>query len=358
MRRTAALIIGGGPAGAAAAIALARLGERPLLIERSREAHDLVCGGFLGWDALASLDRLGIKATALGARPIMRLRLFAGSRSHELGLPHPAAGLSRRALDAALIDRAAANGAVIERGVAVRSIEGLSARLSDGGMIDGDALFLATGKHDVRGAAREAGGGAVGLRRALVATPALAAALDGVIELHCLDRGYAGLLMQEDGSANLCVSVARDRAGDPEALLAELAREAPMLGERIASASALGPVSAIAGVPYGWRADAGQAGLFRLGDQGAVIGSVVGDGIAIALASAAMATAAWRQGGAGAAPDFQRRFARAAARPIRVAEMVRQTAERPRLAGPLATIVAAIPGAAGLLARATRIGTR
>ncbi|HZF94101.1 MAG TPA: FAD-dependent monooxygenase, partial [Allosphingosinicella sp.] len=52
MPRTRALIVGGGPAGAAAAIALARAGAAPELIERSAGPRDVVCGGFLGWDAL------------------------------------------------------------------------------------------------------------------------------------------------------------------------------------------------------------------------------------------------------------------------------------------------------------------
>ena len=55
MRRTAALIVGGGPAGASAAIALARGGAKPVVIERSPGERDLVCGGFLGWDAIAAL---------------------------------------------------------------------------------------------------------------------------------------------------------------------------------------------------------------------------------------------------------------------------------------------------------------
>ncbi|HEX8513535.1 MAG TPA: FAD-dependent monooxygenase, partial [Allosphingosinicella sp.] len=76
MRRTAALIVGGGPAGSAAAIALARAGVEAELVERTEGPHDTVCGGFLGWDSLAALDRLGLDPAALGARPIRRLRLI------------------------------------------------------------------------------------------------------------------------------------------------------------------------------------------------------------------------------------------------------------------------------------------
>jgi hypothetical protein len=105
MRRTAALILGGGPAGSAAAIALARAGIEAELIERSEGPHDTVCGGFMGWDALAALERLGVDPAALGARPIRRLRLISAKRSIEVALPRLAAGLSRRTLDEAMLGR-------------------------------------------------------------------------------------------------------------------------------------------------------------------------------------------------------------------------------------------------------------
>jgi 2-polyprenyl-6-methoxyphenol hydroxylase-like FAD-dependent oxidoreductase len=59
MRRTAALIIGGGPAGCAAALTLMRGGVRAELIERTAGEHDVVCGGFIGWDALRSSSSSG-----------------------------------------------------------------------------------------------------------------------------------------------------------------------------------------------------------------------------------------------------------------------------------------------------------
>ncbi|WP_156680614.1 NAD(P)/FAD-dependent oxidoreductase [Sphingomonas profundi] len=353
------IVVGGGPAGAAAALLLARAGTPPLLVERSREARDVVCGGFLGWDALAALDRIGVEAAALGARPIGRLRLIAGRRSAESRLPGRAAGLSRYALDAALLRAAAAAGARIERGLAVRAAEGLRLRLADGAELTADALFLATGKHDLRGLARprEAGGDdpAVGLRARLRPGRALAAALAGTIELHLLDRGYAGLLVQEDGSINLCLSVKRSRLGaGPEALLASLAADAPALAARIAGAEDAPAWAAIAAVPYGWRTGETMPGLFRLGDQAAVIASLAGDGVAIALASGRLAAAHHARAGAGGAPAYQRAFAAHAARPLRLASGLRTIAEGPARA--LLPPLAGVPGLAGLLARLTRIG--
>ena len=362
MRRTRALIVGGGPAGAAAAIALARAGAAPELIERSAGPRDVVCGGFLGWDAIAALGRLGLDPAALGARPISRLRLIARERVVEASLPARAAGLSRRALDEALLTAAAAAGTSVVRGRSVRTAEGRRLRLDDGEEMEAEALFLATGKHELRGLARPIEGRreapAAGLRCALPATPALEAALADCIELHLFDGGYAGILLQEDGKANLCLSVSRQRlaaAGSPAALFDEIAREAPRLAERAGG----GPGAAweaVAGVPYGWRATETEAGLFRIGDQSAVIASLAGDGIAIALSSGLAASEAYLAGGPGAAPAYQRAFARRSRRPVAVAERLRAAAERggPRLA--LMRLLGGLPMLLPIAARLTRIG--
>ena len=356
MRRTAALIVGGGPAGAAAAIGLARRGDTVELLERSRGPRDLVCGGFLGWDALSLLRQCGLNAAALGAHPITRLRVVTNAGAAEADLPHLAAGLSRRTLDEALLARAAEQGAVVRRGVSVRSVDPdeRAVRLSDGQEIVADRLYLATGKHELRGAARPIADRplAAGLRAAMMPRPADRDRLAGFIELHPLPDGYAGLLLQEDGSANLCLSVAQERmAGGSAKLLAVLAREAPALGRWIEQAE--DGWAAIAGVPYGWRARGTEPGLFRLGDQGAVIASLAGDGVAIALASGLGVAR-----GGPSAPAFQRRFARRAARPLAVAGAIKSLAEAPAASGVAARLLRFVPGAASVAARLTRIGAR
>ncbi|MCW1431015.1 NAD(P)/FAD-dependent oxidoreductase [Novosphingobium sp. JCM 18896] len=354
------LIVGGGPAGAAAAITLARADVLPHLIERTSGEHDVVCGGFLGWDALALLGRLGIDTTALGARPITRLRLIAGKRRIEAPLPHAAAGLSRRSLDAALLAAAERAGAEVTRGVTVRSADPQRrrVRLHDDSEIACDALLLATGKHELRGVARPLADRrdslAVGLRAALPPSPARQAALADTIELHLFDQGYAGLLLQEDGTANLCLSVSQQRltaAAGPAALLAELANELPTLAERLGP-DLPAPISAIAGVPYGWSAGTTTAGLFRLGDQGAVIASLAGDGIAMALAGGIGAAEALLAEGPDAAEAWQAGFARRTARQRRLAEMLRHGAER-RLGR--AALMALLRLAPGLITPATHL---
>jgi flavin-dependent dehydrogenase len=355
VRRTAALIVGGGPAGSAAAIGLARQGLRPLLIERDAEPKDALCGGFLSWATLARLRTLGVEAEALGGHRITRLALFAGRRAAEASLPSPAAGLSRRTLDVALLARAGEAGAIVERGVMARGWEDGRIRL-DGEDIAAEAVLLATGKHELRGLARPKGG-TIGLRFRLAPSAALDRLLAGRIELHLFRYGYAGLLLQEDGSANLCLAARGSRLdeadGKPDRLLAAIAEEIPALGERLGAASAIGPCQAIANIPYGWRTSETEPGLFRLGDQAGVIPSLAGEGIDIALASGLAAADAIANGRA--SDVYQAAMDRRMARPIGIAGAVWRTAEHPAGARGLIAATRLAPGLAALVARLTRV---
>lgn len=339
---------------------LARAGSPHLLIERTRETGDALCGGFLSWRTLAALDRLGVAADGLNTVSISRVRLFVGDRMVEAALPAPAKGVSRHRLDTVLLRRAIDDGAAVERGVAVRAIDD-EVRLDDGSSIAADALFLASGKHDIRGVARPAAARGndptLGLRVRLGPARGLTRLVGEAIELHAFDRGYAGLDLQEDGAGNLCMAVHRSRlheAGDPEKLLAELGRDHPRLGERLAYRDG-GAIDAIANVPYGWRATDGVAGLFRLGDQAGVIPSLAGEGMGIAIASGVSAATALIADGNGA--GWQREFARRTARPIAAAGVIRMLAENPATAPFLIAATRAFPALIGLSARATRIAS-
>ena len=349
-----ALIVGAGPAGCAAALALAARGVRPRVIERDRQVRDAICGGFMSWRTLAALDRLGV---VVAGHPIGRVVVFAGKHRAEAPLPARAIGLSRRALDAAMRAAVTARGLAIDIGVEARGFEARHVRLSDGSAHDG-AVFLATGKHDLRGLPRPraAADPTLGLRLRLAPHPGLTRLIGDAIELHLTDRAYVGLMLQEDGSANLCLAVRKSRlaevGGRPEALLAALGEGTP-LGERLGYA-AMGEIDAIASVPYGWRTATTLPGLYRLGDQAAVIPSLAGEGIGIAVASGIAAAQGFADGQS--APDWQAGFARRTRRPVAAARLLWLGAERPWVARGAVPLLAAIPALAGLGARLTRIG--
>jgi len=351
-----ALILGGGPAGASAAIVFAQARAPHLLVERAATPGDALCGGFLSWRTLATLEQLGVVGETLNRDVVSEVRLFAGDQSARAALPQPGRGVSRRQLDTLLMRRARTLGAAIETGTAREYAED-AVRFADGSEIPSGSLFLATGKHDLRGLARpaEARGTdpALGLRVRL--EPAARRLVGPAIELHLFDRGYAGLVAQEDGTVNLCLAVHRSRlaeAGNPERLLLALAAESPRLGERLSYRTA-GAIDAVANVPYGWRATRGVPGLFRMGDQAGVIPSLAGEGIGIAVASGLRAARAYLDGGDAAAVDYQRALAASLRRPLAIAGLIRSAAERPRLSGLALSLLR--PTLLDLLARLTRI---
>ena len=349
MRHQDPLIVGGGPAGSSAAIILARGGARPLVLDRQHEIGDALCGGFMSWHTLKNLARLGVEP---GGHPIDRLRVFAESRSAEARLPAGAVGLSRHRLDTMLRAQALSAGAGLEIVTVKHADE-----------IDADSLFLATGKHDLRGLARpklETADSTLGLRVKIGPHPRLTALIGSSIELHLFDRGYVGLLLQEDGRANLCLAVRKSRlaeaGGRPEALLHQLGNRIPALGERLAFLDTLPDADAIASVPYGWRALDTTSGIFRLGDQAAVIPSIAGEGNGIAIASGMAAAVAWQSGGAAAGVAYQRDFARRTRRPVAIAKWLWERGETPWSAALAARALIFAPFVAKSFARATRIG--
>lgn len=295
---TAPLIVGGGLAGGAAAALLASAGARPLVLERESAPRHKICGEFLSGEAQAHLAALGLDLAPLGGVPIDRVRLASGAGSVESALPFTALGLTRLTLDEALLRHAERLGAKVERGLAVRSLEA-GRVVTSAGDVAAPTVLLASGKHDVRGARRETAGaigGLIGFKSHFRLSPAQAAALSGSVELVLFEGGYAGLQMVEGGVANLCLLVRAERydaVGKTwPALLAALLRE-PHLERRLGDAVCVfeRPVT-IYDVPYGFLHRAGPAdlpGVFRLGDQAAVIPSFSGDGMAMALHSGRLA---------------------------------------------------------------------
>ena len=335
-RKEEIVIVGGGLAGASAACILADAGRPPLLIERDAEPRHKVCGEFLSIEAQAYLADLGLDLDGLGASRIGRIRLLQGRHATETGLPFLARGLSRRVLDEALLQQARTRGARIVRGISVRGIatngDGIRLDMGSGGQILTETLFLASGKHDVRGAKRESAGtmnDLIGFKGHYRLARAQQLALEDCVEVMLFSGGYAGLQLVEGGIANLCLVVTRqgfDEVGKSwDALLERIAGECPHLGTRLGGAQPLfeRPL-AIFQIPYGFlhAADAGEPpGLFRLGDQAAVIPSFTGDGMSIALHSGRLAATTFlarRQAGA----IFRRQLREDVQRSLRLASIL------------------------------------
>jgi flavin-dependent dehydrogenase len=98
------IIIGGGPAGTAAAITAARHGARVLLLEKGRFPRHKVCGEFISSESLALLHSLLSPEIALleQAPRIPTARVFLDGRELHAPVHPPAASISRFDLDLAL----------------------------------------------------------------------------------------------------------------------------------------------------------------------------------------------------------------------------------------------------------------
>jgi geranylgeranyl reductase family protein len=108
---TDVLIVGAGPAGAAAARVLASRGIDVLLVDRSEFPRDKVCGDGLIPDALAALGRLGIDGDALaGSRRSEAVRIHAPGGAY-ISVPIELRCLPRKRFDASMRAAAAAAGA-------------------------------------------------------------------------------------------------------------------------------------------------------------------------------------------------------------------------------------------------------
>jgi flavin-dependent dehydrogenase len=355
-------VIGAGLAGSALALRLAAAGRRVLVFERERVPVHKVCGEFLSREACLYLAAAGVDLHGLGAVPIRTLRVCAGAEVATFPLPFTALSLSRRALDQALLERALARGAVVRRGAKVqaltRAANGWRIQLEGGECCEAADVFLATGKHDLRAQRRPPG-----LQNDLVAfklhfrlTAPQTAALAQHVELVLYEGGYAGLEPVEQDTANLCLLIRRHQLRDLQGwppLIAALRAQAPQLALRLEGAEPCWdrPL-AVSMIPYGYVCRSAH-GVWRLGDQAAVIPSFSGDGMSIALHSAELAASTYLAGEQPA--RYQRRLARDVAPQVMLATALSHALVRSVWQGRLLSVVRHWPRLVSSLVFHTRV---
>lgn len=314
-RQYDAAVVGGGPAGCSAAIRLALRGARVVLLESRSYPHDKLCGEFLSPECAGLLDALGLTAAlrALGPAVIETVCLTApGGAAWESRLPGPALGVTRRALDHALAQRARAAGVELRAGAAVTQIDGdlahgfqlrVTSAARDGGAGDPVRARVVIGAHGRRGALDRALGRRF-LRRPqpFVALKAhfTGPALPGRIELHGFPGGYCGMSEVERGlvpagrTANVCLlvrepvfrhaAVAAGAGAEPvPAFIRWMRRQNPRLEAWLSQAELLDARwLSIAQVPFGPKRPV-VAEVLMAGDSAGLITPLAGDGIAMAL---------------------------------------------------------------------------
>jgi geranylgeranyl reductase family protein len=123
-------VVGGGPAGAAAAITLARAGRDVVLVDKATFPRDKCCGDGLTTGALRRYEHLGLRPDAVASWQVVEDVFVRSPSGREVVFPLPRgvgtyAAVARRVdLDAAFLDVARAAGVKVHDGHAVTGIDG------------------------------------------------------------------------------------------------------------------------------------------------------------------------------------------------------------------------------------------
>jgi flavin-dependent dehydrogenase len=305
------VIVGGGPAGAALAIGLARRGRDVLVLERSPAWRWRACGVFTSPVAARGLARVGLTATELGrvARriPAMRVETPAGTQfrltyGDDGSSGSAAVGLDRSALDPLLLDRARAAGAEVRPGTSVRDVDVDRGRIGvvDGGTIEGRVIVGADGIRSV--VARSAG---VDRKAFLPARTGLTFHVEEPgthdprdARMIVFDGGYVGLAPIPGGRVNVGIVVggrawAKRLRRDGAAAVVDdvLARIPPATDDPVdwRNARRCDPIEGAAPIGHRVRRRHGDRWLL-IGDAAGFLDPFTGEGLHRALRSAALAT--------------------------------------------------------------------
>lgn len=321
-----AIIVGGGPAGASAAIHLAQAGARVLLAEQKKFPRAKLCGEFISPECLGHFERLGVLGAmrAAGGEGVGETVFYAPSGrglsvpSAWLGGGGRALGLSRAEMDARLLGRARA------AGVEVLEEATPAAVLVEAGRVRGVRLGVAgageracrapvtldaTGRQRAltRRAARELGREGKAQRHArgsnthapLVAFKAHlegARGAEGACEIYFYPGGYGGLSPVEGGLSNLCfiarAADVRARAGDAERVVREVVSRNRRAARTLAGAVARTAWLAVSLESFGRHEPAPFPGLLAVGDAAAFIDPFTGSGMLMALEGGELAARA------------------------------------------------------------------
>lgn len=350
------IVVGGGPAGCATAIAAARCGGSVLLLERGRYPRQKVCGEFISPESIALLSGLLLpedRARLMNAAPhIGAMRIFVDGRTIRAPISPHAISIPRSDLDSALWRACEKAGVDARQNVAADCIENANTVRVGGCRFTGRALVDATGRWSNvrRESVAKPTPQFVGLKAHFAEENAPLSA-----DLYFFAGGYCGVQPIGDRVVNVCAMVRASKAANLEHVL----RFEPRLAKRATRWAAL--MSTVSTFPLVFRQPVPvRAGVFNVGDAAGFIDPFVGDGISLALqtgvAAADALSSIWRDGRSltetakAYVSEYNRHF-----RPVfRRAARVRRLFGLPAPLRALAAMIAQAPGVSSGLVKLTR----
>ena len=265
-------ILGGGPAGSAAAIAACAHGAEIHVIEQSLNPRHKVCGEFISGEACEVLEELGIWNPFLDLRPARTRRCYLrfGSRAKQWKLAEPAFGLSRLELDRLLLNHAITLGARVSRGQRTHEDE----------QAPGSIIIKATGRH-TKGSKP---------RRLFGFKSHFEGPSDDAVEVFFGPSSYIGISTVENGIVNLCGLAPESALRRYDFSFDDFVYNFPGMAERLKPMSRRMPWLATAPLMFsGTRHRTVKGDVYAAGDALSFVDPFTGSGILNALLTGRMA---------------------------------------------------------------------
>lgn len=365
------LILGGGPAGASAALFLAQQGIPSVVLERARFPRDKICGDAFSGKVVNELKRLNLAWPAdtlqqVQALPSWGIRFFAPNRK-ALDLPFaldydpatqtaPGFIATRLAFDNWLAEQAKTNPLVeFREQQRVRKLavspRGVQLELHSGAQLEAPVVLAADGANGV--GAKQLAGHRLQRRHHCAAVrwywqDVNACLSDGFIELHFQQEvlpGYFWIFPMQDGRVNVGLGMRSDvlskRKVNLKKRIQHIVENHPQIAPRFKGATPLeAPVGF--GLPVGSRRRPLSGPRYLLlGDAGGLIDPFTGEGISNAMISARHAAAVvaehWAAIAAGLVPvqsewaDYDRRVYRRLGRELQMSTVLQRLSRYPGL---------------------------
>ena len=320
---TDVFVIGGGPAGLAAAIAARQRGFRVVVADSAEPPIDKACGEGLMPDALGALEKLGIAIAAGDSHPLCGVRFLSSGLTADAPFPEARQGLGvrRTTLHSLMAERARVAGVDLLWRTVVTGIAS-------------DAVFLGGQKINVRWIIGADGGSSrvrrwAGLCRCRKGTARYAfrrhyriAPWTDRMEVYWGHDSQA--YMAAVGSEQVCVAVA---SPDPTLRLDEALRSFPVLRDRLKTGEIAttekGSVTATCSLK---RVCSGNVAL--IGDASGTVDAITGEGLSLSFNQAIALADCLR---AGYLSHYQQEHRRLALRPTLMARLMLTLDGRPEL---------------------------
>lgn len=269
------VIIGGGTAGLAAAMRLAELGAKPLVIEGGSYPSHKVCGEFFSPQCVSQLKAWGIQPIEIAGAHFHR-----GSHTVDFQFPKTAGSLSHYTCDPQLARKVEEAGGTVLTGVKVENLTphafGYEIKLDTGSPVFASQLLVATGRMGQ-------------IKKAVFPYIGVKAHFEGLdtdaLEMFLFDSAYVGVSPIEGGRFNVAaLALSADFKG-----IQSLIHTHPRMKKLFASGRQCFDWMSTPVPEFGRKETPDWPNAYFIGDAAGTIPPVTGNGLSMAVQSSVLA---------------------------------------------------------------------